>query len=100
MSTVNNVQLRLIVKLWRFLLVLASLLFLSSNQNQVKIIRMGYFNLPPHQYNQGKSTVPSGAAVFYFEKIADEMGYDVQWVGQVKVRGKTKEVAVYKVGRS
>jgi len=41
-------------------------------------VRMGYFEIKPHMY-QDKTGKPAGASIRYFESIAKEMGYDVEW---------------------
>ena len=41
---------------------------------------MGYFQHQPHQYVNKEGQV-KGATITYFEKIANKMGYEVEWVG-------------------
>lgn len=42
-------------------------------------VRMGYFEIKPHMYQDSKTGKPAGASIRYFESIAKEMGYDVEW---------------------
>ncbi len=44
-------------------------------------IRMGYFMLQPHTYNEIQDGPAKGAGIAYFNKVAKEMGYEVEWVG-------------------
>jgi len=42
-------------------------------------VRMGYFEIKPHMYEDSKTGKPAGASIRYFESIAKEMGYEVEW---------------------
>jgi len=59
------------------------LIFFSSSTYAVEppIIRMGYFDIKPHLYKSDGSEKPGGAAINYFEIVAEEISYTVEWVG-------------------
>ena len=44
-------------------------------------IKMGYFDLKPHMYKSEKTGHVAGATINYFEKIAEKMGFAVEWIG-------------------
>lgn len=55
-----------------------SLAFSLAHSDSIKI---GYFDHKPHQYLDTQTGEVRGAAVRYFERVAFEMGYEVEWVG-------------------
>lgn len=45
-------------------------------------IKMGYFTLPPHTFQEeGRGANAKGAGIAYFEEAAAKMGYTVKWIG-------------------
>jgi len=62
-----------------------------------QIVRMGYFKIKPHLYKSDGNEKPSGAAIDYFEKVANEMNYEVEWIGPLAfprmiVMGETGQI--------
>ncbi len=57
------------------------ILFLFTLQGWAENVRMGYFEIRPHMYPDGKSGKAAGASARYFEMLAKEMGYDTEWAG-------------------
>ncbi len=55
------------------------LLCSGSHTLWAETVRMGYFEIKPHMYLDSKTGKPAGASIRYFESIAKEMGYDVEW---------------------
>lgn len=44
-------------------------------------IKMIYGNLPPYMYQNQDTGEANGASVEYFERVATQMGYQVEWIG-------------------
>ncbi|MBU0994365.1 MAG: hypothetical protein KJ737_17880 [Proteobacteria bacterium] len=63
------------------LFVLASFFWVAGHSQASEKLKMGYFMLPPHTFNDGESGPAMGAGVIYFNEVAKKMGYDVEWVG-------------------
>ncbi len=54
----------------------------GAMQNAVQPrLQIGFFNLPPHAYLQSGANEPQGAAVSYFNDVANLMGYEIDWIG-------------------
>ena len=62
-------------------LLIAGILQIDAQIAGAETIRMGYFEVRPHIYTSETSGLPAGAAVTFFEMVAKNMGYDVDWVG-------------------
>lgn len=58
-----------------------TIVIITVNHANADKIRMGYFMLPPHTFNDGKEGPAEGAGVTYFNAIAAKMGYEVEWIG-------------------
>jgi ABC-type amino acid transport substrate-binding protein len=63
-----------------FFMVTASLFTICMSAS-AEIIKMGYFELPPHSYTDKNNEKPKGAFILYFEKVASLMGHETEWVG-------------------
>ncbi len=63
----------------KFLLIV--FLLLACTGAKAEVIKIGYFELPPHFFTDEKAEKPKGAFVSYFEKLASEIGYKTEWVG-------------------
>lgn len=62
-------------------LLLSLVLLKCPSALSAEKIVMGYIHLKPFQYQSSVDTRAKGAAIAYFERIAEEMGYEVEWVG-------------------
>ncbi|WP_370979429.1 substrate-binding periplasmic protein [Agaribacterium sp. ZY112] len=62
-------------------LFLSLVLLKCSNALSAEKIIMGYIHLKPFQYQSSVDKRAKGAGIAYFERIAEEMGYEVEWVG-------------------
>lgn len=62
----------------KYIAVIFSLLGSVSLVAQAETLKVGYFDLPPHTFPQS-STQPS-AALEYFDKVAQAMGVDVEYI--------------------
>ena len=62
-------------------LCMAVITVFSTHTASAETIRMGYFNIKPHMYETESVDRPAGAAVSYFEMVAEKMGCDVVWIG-------------------
>ena len=69
------------MKYFSYLLILIVSIFLACVSVSAEVIKMGYFELPPHCYTNKNDEKPNGALILYFEKLASEMGYETKWVG-------------------
>ena len=56
-------------------------LFATVSKISAETIKMMYGNLPPHMYLDEQTGKAQGASVAYFEVVATQMGYTVEWVG-------------------
>ncbi|WP_124330654.1 hypothetical protein [Desulfonema ishimotonii] len=61
-----------------FLVLIAVWIQAYIQVSAAETIRMGYFDIKPHQYQTEITGRPQGATVRCFEKIARKMGYDVE----------------------
>lgn len=65
-----------------FVLAFIGLAFCGVTHLYADTIKMGYFTLPPHQFEEsGSSGKEQGASITYFEEVAGKMGYKVKWIG-------------------
>lgn len=65
--------------LW--VLVLGISVLVAGQSVRAATIKMAWFVLPPHMYQDESTGEPRGAAIAYVEAVADRMGYTVEWVG-------------------
>jgi ABC-type amino acid transport substrate-binding protein len=61
-------------------LILLAIFILPLQTLPAENIKIGYFNLQPHTY-QGKDGQVAGAAVVYFNMLAEKTGDTIEWVG-------------------
>ena len=54
-------------------------------------IKMGYFELPPHQY-KGAGGEVRGSSITYFTALAAKMGHEVKWVGPLPLPRLTEKL--------
>lgn len=85
------------MRLFAVLFVWVSLSVISVNSFAGEKIRMGYFMLPPHTFNDGEEGPPQGAGITYFNRIAEKMGYEVEWIGPLPLPRLTKFLKTGKV---
>lgn len=64
--------------------------FLICMSASAEVIKMGYFELPPHFHTNTTDGKPTGAFISYFEKIASEAGCETEWVGPLPLPRLTK----------
>ncbi len=64
-----------------YAVVFAAAALYSSAGFAGEVLKMGYFMLQPHTYSEGKDAPAKGAGIEYFNNVAAEMGYKVEWVG-------------------
>lgn len=55
--------------------------FLFVQILSAETIRIGYFQLPPLQYFDKETQKPRGATFTYFNAMAAQLNYDVEWIG-------------------
>jgi polar amino acid transport system substrate-binding protein len=66
-------------KLFFFFIMFFSLYFLQ--EVSAETIKMGFFEIKPHLYEDKTSKKPDGASIKFFDEIASKMGYHVEWIG-------------------
>lgn len=59
--------------------IIIMILTAMASYVQADTIKMGYFLLRPHMYEENGA--PSGAAISYFEAVAKHLGHSVEWQG-------------------
>ncbi|MGH1350833.1 MAG: substrate-binding periplasmic protein [Methyloligellaceae bacterium] len=79
--------------------ILSAFLFLAFSVPAIagEKIRMGYFMLQPHTYSEIKDGPAKGAGIAYFNKVAEKMGYEVEWVGPLPLPRLTEYLKSGKV---
>ncbi len=79
------------------LTVFFTIMIITAHHANAEKIRMGYFMLPPHTFNDGKEGSAEGAGITYFNAVAAKMGYEVEWIGPLPLPRLTEFLRTGKV---
>ncbi len=71
------------------LIFIIFLLIITNITEAKKIIKMGYFELPPHSFTS-KYKKATGSSIDYINQIFKKMNYEVKWIGPLPIPRYTK----------